>query len=738
MSVRRILLVAITVLVLAPGFRSGTAAERILLIGQGPDAHPRGTHEYMAGVHILQHLLSQVPDLNVVVTRADDPWEEGPELIRSSDAVFLFVSEGARWLSEDDQRRDAFQRLAERGGGLCCWHWGMGCRDAEPIADFVALFGACHGGPDRRHGVLTTRVSLPAADHPVVRGIAPFEIREEFYYALKRHPGADLTALLTIPMDGEPDPVCWGWERPGGGRSFGFSGGHFHEHWQREDYRRLAVQGLLWSIGRDPQATPLNLDVPNSLLNPGFASAPRSPRAERAQGNDRLVARARAAMQRAGRFFHGQVAVHGGYVYTYSVDLRTRRGEGLAEPTQIWVQPPGTPTVGEAFLRAWESTGDAAHLEAAVDAARALVYGQLESGGWTNRIDFDPRSRGAARYRGGRGNPQGRNFSSFDDDQTQAALRFLMRVDRALEFQDPQIHEAVEYALDAALQAQFPNGGFPQGWRAPVPERPIVPAAFPADDWRTEGRIKEYWDHYTLNDGLAGSVSRMLAVASDVYGDPRYDVALRRLGDFLILAQLPEPQPAWAQQYNPDMQPMWARRFEPAAVAGRETQDAIETLMFVFRRTGDDTYLRPIPAALDWLRRSRLPDGRLARFYELRSNRPLYMERRGDEYTLTYDDSRLPDHYGFKTACRLEVLEREFQQLRGGTWQPPQDDRQELRADAQRIVSELDDRGRWISHYDGRPLVGQPKLKSGETYIDSATFSANMERLAAFVDFADR
>jgi hypothetical protein len=36
-----------------------------------------------------------------------------------------------------------------------------------------------------------------------------------------------------------------------------------------------------------------------------------------------------------------------------------------------------------------------------------------------------------------------------------------------------------------------------------------------------------------------------------------------------------------------------------------------------------------IPAALDWLQRWALPDGRLARYYELRTNRPLYMKRLG-------------------------------------------------------------------------------------------------------------
>ena len=62
--------------------------------------------------------------------------------------------------------------------------------------------------------------------------------------------------------------------------------------------------------------------------------------------------------------------------------------------------------------------------------------------------------------------------------------------------------------------------------------------------------------------------------------------------------------------------------------------------MKIYRVTGDKKYLEPIPRALAYLKKSRLPDGRLARYYELKTNRPLYMTRDGDEYSLTYDDSQ--------------------------------------------------------------------------------------------------
>ena len=109
-----------------------------------------------------------------------------------------------------------------------------------------------------------------------------------------------------------------------------------------------------------------------------------------------------AAMRKAAEFYRGSVAAHGGYVYYYSVDLKQQWGEGVATGDQIWVQPPGTPTVGMAYLKAYEATGDSFYLKAAQDAAEALVYGQLKSRGWTNLIDFNRRGR-VAQYRNGKG-----------------------------------------------------------------------------------------------------------------------------------------------------------------------------------------------------------------------------------------------------------------------------------------------------------------------------------------------
>lgn len=433
-------------------------------------------------------------------------------------------------------------------------------------------------------------------------------------------------------------------------------------------------------------------------------------------------------IRRAARFYHDTVAVQGGYVYFYSLDLQQRWGEGLAKPNEVWVQPPGTPTVGLAFLRAWEATGDRFCLQAAREAALALAYGQLRGGGWTNAVDLTGFAEGR-RYSGGSKRLEGN--SSLDDGQTQSALQLVMHVDKALGFQDKVIRETARTGMDALLAAQFPNGAFPQVWKLPgASNQPILRASYPEYDWRTEGRIKNYWDMYTLNDNVCGYVVDTLIDAHRIYDDDRYMQALKKLGDFLILAQMPEPQPGWAQQYNYDMKPIWARRFEPAALAGDETQETIATLIQISQATGDTKYVEPIPRAVAWLKRSLLPDGRLARYYELRTNRPLYMSRRGREYSLTYSDAGLPKHYGWKWPSRIEELELTLRQYKRGRTPPPM---APSAAAVTAIVSALDDDGRWISTYNGERLVGQAKMAVGARYLSSEVFSNNLTTLSDYL-----
>lgn len=248
------LLIGLLCLVIVSSVLAAEEPRQLLLLAQGPDGHPVSTHEYVAGQQVLAKLLRDVPQLKITIVQADGEWRDGPTILDKADHCVLFVSEGAKWVNADPARREAFRRLAARKGGLSVLHWGMGTRESTNIDPFVQLFGACHGGPDRKYKVLETKCT-PAGDHPAIKGIEPFQLKDEFYYSLKRDPdNKELKPLLTARIDGQEEMVAWAWERKDGGRSFGFSGLHFHANWKQPAYQKLVGQSILWTMSISPPA----------------------------------------------------------------------------------------------------------------------------------------------------------------------------------------------------------------------------------------------------------------------------------------------------------------------------------------------------------------------------------------------------------------------------------------------------------------------------------------------------
>ena len=118
----------------------------------------------------------------------------------------------------------------------------------------------------------------------------------------------------------------------------------------------------------------------------------------------------------------------------------------------------------------------------------------LKTGGWTYRIEFDSEDRKHYAYRDQPNRRKAKRKSTLDDDTTQAAIRFLIQADQALDGKNAEIAESVKLALDALLAAQYPNGGWKQWWEkypqnATDREFPVKPASYP-----------QQWSRKWLND----------------------------------------------------------------------------------------------------------------------------------------------------------------------------------------------------------------------------------------------
>ena len=309
--------------------------------------------------------------------------------------------------------------------------------------------------------------------------------------------------------------------------------------------------------------------------------------------------------------------------------------------------------------------------------------------------------------------------------------------DSATQFSDDKVHEATLFALESIIQHQRPNGGFGQVFEhLPDESRyPIFAARYP-ESWPRKYPGGDYWWFYTLNDNNLSKIIDTLLLAGQLYNQPAYRQAALKTADFLLLAPMPEPQPAWAHHYHFAMEPAWARKCEPPAISGGDSQEVSKTLMNVFEETGDSRYLEPIPRALKYLRESLLEDGRLARFYELKSNRPLFLNRK---YELVYEPDDLPTHYAFIIESRLESLQRRYDKLSAQSTGEVETSRLRQRRSqplsrpsveqVRKTIEKLDHRGAWVE--DGG--LRYHKNSEVKQVIKSQTFIDNLDILVRFL-----
>jgi type 1 glutamine amidotransferase len=97
------------------------------------------------------------------------------------------------------------------------------------------------------HDVTVTPI---AKDHPISRGLKPFKASDEFYFRIHfRENDKRVTPIIKFKpaQDPEEQVIAWATQRENGGRSFGFTGGHFHTNWGIPEFRRLVLNAILWT-----------------------------------------------------------------------------------------------------------------------------------------------------------------------------------------------------------------------------------------------------------------------------------------------------------------------------------------------------------------------------------------------------------------------------------------------------------------------------------------------------------
>lgn len=278
---------------------------------------------------------------------------------------------------------------------------------------------------------------------------------------------------------------------------------------------------------------------------------------------------------------------------------------GLATWDLVAIRSPGTPAGGLLLLE----DGSPAAVEAARRAGDLLVATQLEMGGWPSELPA---------Y--GRTLPEWFRLlairPAIDDDVTPGGVRLLLAL--WARTGDARYREAAERSIDLLLHEQDVSGGWPLVGH-PAWARALRP--------RSSVRL-------ALNDGATPFTIVTLLDAAVRLDRPELRAAAVRGADWLVAVR--GDAPAWAQQYEADGTPAGARRFEPPAFATWETRHAVDALLAVARATGDARYCAPARSAVRWLERVQIAPGCWARFHDLETGEPVYVDARG---------TRVPDPY---------------------------------------------------------------------------------------------
>ncbi len=379
--------------------------------------------------------------------------------------------------------------------------------------------------------------------------------------------------------------------------------------------------------------------------------------------NVKLAAEARQTMLRATRYMVETVSTQGGYVWYYLPDFSRRWGEMEAWKTMIWLQHPGTISMGHLFLDAYRATGDEYYYQAAQKAAHAIIWGQSSEGGWNYMVDFAGDRSLKQWY-----NTIGKNGwrieefqhyygnSTFDDDITSDAGRFLLRM--YLEKLDPVYKPALDKAINFILKSQYPNGGWPQRY----------PLKY---DFNKQNH-PDYSSFYTFNDDVIWENVHFLIQCYLTLGEQRFLDPIQRGMEFYLISQ--DGCGAWGQQLDMNMKTAGARTYEPAAFLPSTTCENAMLLLKFYQYTGDKRFLAHVPDAIRWLEQTRLPENEIegARthptFVEVGTNKAIFVHRKGSNvkygtYYVDYKDTLLLAHYYGKCRVQLDELKNEYQRL---------------------------------------------------------------------------
>jgi PelA/Pel-15E family pectate lyase len=289
-----------------------------------------------------------------------------------------------------------------------------------------------------------------------------------------------------------------------------------------------------------------------------------------------------------------------------------------------------------------------ATIEALRIADNLLLY-QRDSGGWPKNIDMAKPlgdSQRAAVLR-----DKNKNDSTIDNSSTFTQLTFLGRVFTA---QHQERHrDSFLKGFDYLLKAQYSNGGWPQFYP----------------------NLTGYYKHITFNDGAMIGVLKLLrdvAQAKPVYEFVDKDRRARAAHagengiDCILKTQIVVNgrRTVWCAQHDEvTLAPAPARKYELVSLSGGESVEIVRFLMSI--KDPSPEVVNAIEDAVAWFQQSQVKDPKgaptWARFYEIGTNRPIFVGRDGViKYNIAEIEEERRHGYAWYVDDAAKLLDREY------------------------------------------------------------------------------
>jgi len=278
---------------------AGEAQKKIVFIA-GAGSHGFGHHAYWpAFVLFAKELNENAPNVQAVALQG---WPKGATVLDDAAAIVLGSDGG----SLVHQNLAALDKLVKKGVGIACIHYTLDV----PKGKVGQLMLDAIGGYYEQHWSVNPSWDADFKEfpkHPITRGVKPFKIGDEWYYHMRfRETMEGVTPILTaIPPEGTrtgpdgshsgnptvrerkgmPEHVAWAFERPGGGRGFGFTGGHTHWNWGHDQLRKLMLNAFVWVAGAEvpPDGVPSKTPTAEELAENQHAQTPKDWKPESVQ-----------------------------------------------------------------------------------------------------------------------------------------------------------------------------------------------------------------------------------------------------------------------------------------------------------------------------------------------------------------------------------------------------------------------------------------------------------------------